>query len=159
MLGAHLMQLLEAHAPALTKAIVGDLATNPRTPNFARLTPAERETRVSSLCWNLGKWIGNPDDDVVRAEYEEIGRTRFKEGVPVSELVYVLLLTKQHLRRYIRDYGVIDFAGDRVVPDELLPVELHSIQELNYQVGDFFDRALYHLIRGYEMEASSRAVV
>jgi hypothetical protein len=28
-----------------------------------------------------------------------------------------------------------------------LSVELYSIQELNYLVGDFFDRALYHLVR------------
>jgi hypothetical protein len=41
-----------------------------------------------------------------------------------------------------------------VSPDELLPLELHSIQELNYQVGEFFDRALYHLARGYEAEAA-----
>ena len=40
-------------------------------------------------------------------------------------------------------------------PQELLPLELHSIQELNYQVGEFFDRALYHLARGYESEAAA----
>ena len=83
-----------------------------------------------------------------------MGRTRFREGVRVSELVYALLLTKHHLRRYIREHGLVDFAGDRVLPDELLPLELYSIQELNYQVGEFFDRALYHLARGYEAEAA-----
>ena len=154
MLGAHLMQLLEAHAPALTKDVIRDITTNGNTPNFARLRPAELESRVSGLCWNLGKWIGNPDDNVVRDEYEEMGRERFRQRVPISEVVYALLLTKRHLRRYIRDYAVVDFAGDRVVPDELLPIELHSIQELNYQVGEFFDRALYHLARGYELEAA-----
>ena len=142
MLGARLMQLIEAHAQGLTEDVVRDLTTNERTPNFARLKPAELEYRVSTLCWNLGKWIGNPDDDIVREEYEEMGRVRFREGVPVSEVVYALLLTKQHLRRYIRDYALVDFAGDRVVPDELLPIELQSVQELNYQVGEFFDRAL-----------------
>jgi hypothetical protein len=40
-----------------------------------------------------------------------------------------------------------------VTPDELVPVELYSIQELNYLVGDFFDLALYHLVRGYESAA------
>jgi hypothetical protein len=92
----------------------------------------------------------------VRDEYEEMGRTRFGEGVPLSELIYAVILTKTHLRRYIREHGATDFAGDRVTPDELLPVALYSIQELNYQVGDFFDRALYHLARGYEAEAGSR---
>jgi hypothetical protein len=159
MLGARLMQMIEAHAPALTKDVVRDLTTNGKTPNFARLKPAELEKRVSALCWNLGKWIGNSDDHAIRNEYEQMGRTRFREGVPVSELVYALVVTKHHLRRYIRDHGLVDFAGDRVVPDELLPLELHSIQELNYHVGEFFDRALYHLARGYEMEASASSVV
>ena len=36
------------------------------------------------------------------------------------------------------------------VPVELLPLELHSIQELNYQVGEFFDLALFYLMRGHE---------
>jgi hypothetical protein len=154
MLGARLMQLIETHAAALTKDVVQDLTTNENTPSFATLEPPELEKRVSELCWNLGKWIGNPDDNVVRDEYEHMGRERFREGAPVSEVIYALLVTKKHLRSYIRQYGLVDFAGDRVVPDELLPIELHSIQELNYQVGEFFDRALYHLARGYELEAA-----
>jgi hypothetical protein len=36
---------------------------------------------------------------------------------------------------------------------ELLPVHLHGIQELNDMVGDFFDRAMYYLARGYELSA------
>jgi hypothetical protein len=58
------------------------------------------------------------------------------------------------LRRYIREHGLVTFAVDRVVSQEVLPLELHGIQELNYQVGEFFDRALYHLARGYEAEAA-----
>ena len=154
MLGARLMQLIEAHAGALTHDVIKDLTTHERTPSFRRLKPSELEGRIASLFENLGKWIGNPDERAVRREYEEMGRARFREGVRVSELVYALLLSKQHLRRYIRDYGLVDFAGDRIVPGELLPVELHSIQELNYQVGEFFDRALFHLARGYELEAA-----
>jgi len=154
MLGAQLLRLIQAHADALTNDVLKDLTTNGRTPHFNRVKKAELEARVAALYFNLSKWIGNEDDSAVRAEYEDMGRTRFREGVPVSEIVYALLLTKQHLRRYIRDYGLVDFAGDRVVPEELLPLELHSIQQLNYQVGEFFDRALYHLTRGYEMEAA-----
>jgi len=131
-----------------------DLRTNERTPSFRRLSPANLESRIGALYSNLGRWIGDPDENAVRAEYEDMGRRRFRESVPVSEIVYVLLITKQHLRRYIRDHGLVDFAGDRMMPDELLPLELHSIQELNYQVGEFFDRALYHLARGYEAEAA-----
>jgi hypothetical protein len=154
MLGARLLLLIQAHAGPLTHDVVQDLITNERTAAFRRLDQADVEMRVSALFNNLGKWIGDADENAVQAEYEEMGRSRFREGVPVSELIYALLITKHHLRRYIREHGLVDFAGDRIVTEELLPVELHSIQELNYQVGEFFDRALYHLARGHECEAA-----
>jgi hypothetical protein len=159
MLGSRLLLLIQAHAGPLTRDVVKDLMTNGRTPTFRRLNPADIETRVSALYYNLGKWIGEADESAVRREYEEMGRTRFREGVPVSELVYALLITKHHLRQYIRDHGLVDFAGDRIMPEDLLGLELHSIQELNYQVGEFFDRALYYLACGYEAEARSSSVV
>jgi len=159
MLGGRLLQLIQAHAGALTNDVLKDLRANDKTPTFRRLDPVDVESRVTALYFNLGQWIGNADDAAIRAEYEAMGRRRYQEGVQVSELVYALLLTKQHLRRYIRDHGLVDFAGDRVMPDELLPLELHSIQELNYQVGEFFDRALYHLTRGYEVEAAAQGQV
>ena len=155
MLGSRLLLLIQAHAGPLTRDVLTDLRTNERTSTFHRLDPANLETRISALFYNLGKWIGDPDEKAVRAEYEEMGRDRFREGVHISELIYALLLSKQHLRRYIREYGLVDFAGDRIASEELLPLELHSIQELNYSVGEFFDRALYHLARGYEAEAAS----
>ena len=154
MLGARLLQLIQAHAGSLTNEVIMDLRTNERTASFRRLSSSNLESRIGALYSNLGRWIGDSDENAVRVEYEEMGRRRFRENVPVSEIVYVLLLTKQHLRRYIRDHGLVDFAGDRTMPEELLPLELHSIQELNYQVGEFFDRALYHLARGYEAEAA-----
>ena len=159
MLGSRLLMLIQAHAGPLTSDVVNDLMAHERTPTFRRLNRADIETRVSSLFYGLGKWLGDADERAVRNEYEEMGRVRFREGVPVSELVYALVLTKHHLRQYIRDHGLVDFAGDRVTPDELLPVQLHSIQELNYQVGEFFDRALYYLATGYEAEARARTVV
>jgi hypothetical protein len=153
MLGARLLLLIQAHAKSLTHDVVQDLITDERTPTFRRLNRVDVQTRVSAFFYNLAQWIGDPDENPVQGEYEGMGRSRFREGVPISELVYALVIMKRHLRRYIREHGLVDFAGDRVVPDELLPLELHSIQELNYQVGEFFDRALYHLALGYEREA------
>jgi uncharacterized small protein (DUF1192 family) len=153
MLGSRVLMLIQSHVGALTAETLHDLTTNERTPSFRRLRPEELEARVALLFSNLARWIGDPNDHAVQEEYEEMGRTRFREGVPVSELLYGIILAKKHLRRYIREHGLVDFAGDRVLPDELMPLELHSIQELNYQIGEFFDRALYYLLRGWEAEA------
>jgi hypothetical protein len=156
MLGAHLLLLIQTHAGSITRDVVTELRTNDRTSTFLRLDPADVETRVSTLFYRLAQWIGNADENPVQVEYEAMGRVRFREGVPVSELVYALVITKRHLRRYIREHGLVGFADDRVTPQEFLPLELYSVQELNYQVGEFFDRALYHLARGYEAEAAAR---
>ena len=153
MLSARLIQLIETHSEALTREVLQDLATNPKTRSFQIVPRAELESRTGNLYRNLGGWIGDPRDDAVQAEYEEWGRRRFRQGIPLSEMVYSLILIKHHLRRYIRDHGLVASSSDLVVPGEFLAVQLHGVQELNFMVGEFFDRALYHLARGYEAEA------
>jgi hypothetical protein len=152
MLTARLVQMIETHADALAREALKDIETNPRTPSFRRIPRDELEARVVATYRNLGSWMQSSSDDAVRAEYEDWGRRRFREGVLVSEIVYTLILIKHHLRRFIRDHGAVEFSGDPG-PSGMIGVHLHGIQELNYMVGEFFDRALYHLARGYEAEA------
>ena len=150
MLTTRLIQLIESHATSLCSEAMQDIVTNEHTSSFRRVPVAELEQRIAALYLNLTRWIGKPDDAAVQEEYEQWGRTRFHQGIPLSEIIYCLILSKGHLRKFIREHGLIDFSGDRVTPDELIPVQLHGIQELNYMVGEFFDRALYCLTRGYE---------
>jgi hypothetical protein len=157
MLVNRLIQLIENHSDFLTEAVLRDALTNEKTVAFRQVPIEELRPRVAALYENLSKWIGNPNQEDIRQEYEDWGRTRFRQGIPFSQIVYVLILTKKHLRKFIREHGLVRFSGDGVMPDELVPVELYSIQELNYLVGDFFDRALYHLVRGYESAAAAPA--
>ena len=159
MLANRLIQLIENHSDSLTQAAVQDVLSNAKTASFRRVPREELEPRIAALYKNLGKWIGNPNEDDIRQEYEGWGRHRFRQRIPFSEIVYALILTKKHLRKFIHEHGLVTFSGDRMMLDELVPVELYSIQELNYLVGDFFDRALYHLVRGYESAALARAAV
>ena len=155
MLAARLIRLIEDHADSLTREALEDILTNPRTASFRTVPRNELAPRVHALYQNLGNWIGDPGEDKVRQEYEAWGRTRFRQGISLSEIVYTLILAKHHLRQYIRDHGLVEYSGDRVVRGELLPVQMHGIQELNTMVGEFFDRALYYLARGYESEAAA----
>ena len=67
--------------------------------------------------------------------------------------MYAIIILKQHLRRYIRDNGLVDAAFPRTEGDYVLPMHLHGLQDLNTRVGEFFDEALYYLMRGSEAEA------
>ena len=156
MLAGRLIELIETHADGLTRAVLEDLAINPRTPSFRLVPRNELEARVFATYHNLGKWIGDPSDDAVRDAYESWGAKRFRQGIPLSEIVYALILIKHHLRQFVRDHGPVEFSGDRVISADLIGVQLHGIQELNYMVGEFFDRAMYYLARGFEDEAKRR---
>ena len=152
MLTRRLLELIETHADRLTQEALKDLASNPKTTSFRRVAVNELEARVFAAYHNLGKWISDRSEDAIRAEYERWGATRRREGIPLSEIVYALIVIKHHLRRYVRDHALVDFSGDRVIPEDLIGVQLYSLQELNDTVELFFDRAMYHLARGYEAE-------
>ena len=153
MLSARLIELIQTNAEHLTRDVLKDYATNPRTRHWNAVPGQELEQRIISTYRNLGKWIGDPREEAVQAEYEEWGRKRYRNGIPLSEVVFAVILLKNHLRKYIREHGLVEHSRDRQASQEILPVHLYGIQELNYLVGDFFDKALYHLARGYEMEA------
>lgn len=153
MISAKLVELIEIHASRLTKDVAQDLATNPRTPGFRAVPRQELEDRVFQIFHHLGNWIGDARSMKVEAEFSEWGHRRFDQGIPISEVVYAIIVLKQHLRRYIRDHGLVDAAFPPTDREYVLPMHLHSLQDLNTRVGEFFDEALYHLARGYEHAA------
>jgi hypothetical protein len=153
MIGARLIELIENHALPLSRDVTLDLMANPRTPAFRRLDREDLEGRIFELLHHLGDWIGNPRSDRVEREFSDWGRRRFGQGIPLSEITYALIVLKQHLRRYIRENGLVDASFPRIEGDYVLPMHLQSLQDLNAAVGAFFDEALYHLARGYEAAA------
>jgi hypothetical protein len=155
MIAAKLVELIEIHAQQLTTDVARDLATHARTRGFGAVRQQDLETRLFQILHHLGNWIGDPRAQTVQAEFSDWGRRRFDEGIPLSELVYAVIVFKQHLRRYIADNGLVDASFPRVENDYVLPMHLHSLQELNTRVGQFFDEALYYLARGYEERAQS----
>jgi hypothetical protein len=152
MISAKLIELIEIHATRLAADVAQDLRSNPRTAGFRSVPQDDLERRVFQLFHHLGNWIGNPKSERVEAEFVDWGRRRFGQGIPLSEIVYAIVILKQHLRRYIRDNGLVDAAFPRIDGDYVLPMHLHSLHDLNVRVGEFFDEALYYLTRGYEAE-------
>ena len=157
MISAKLIELIEIHATGLTKDVAHDLTTNDRTRGFRAVPVEDLEQRIFQILHHLGNWIGDPKDERVQAEFGSWGRRRFDQGIPLSEIVYAIIVLKQHLRRYIHDNGLVDAAFPRTESDYVLPMHLHSLQDLNVRVGQFFDEALYHLACGYEGESRRAA--
>jgi hypothetical protein len=142
MLSARLVRLIEDHAEDLTRGVLSDLTTNPRTVAYHTIPREELHKRVYDVYRNLGRWLGDASDEAIEPSYLSLGRRRFAEGVPLAEVVYALILTKHHLTSYIRSAGLPDSA-----------VELYQEEELALIVDRFFDKALYHSVRGFEQAA------
>lgn len=141
MLSARLVRRIEEHAEELTREVLADLSANARTPAYHKLSHDELHRRVYDVYRNLGRWLGEETDDTVQQTYQELGARRWREHVPLHEVVYALILSKHHLRDYIRSSGVVDSA-----------VDLYQEEDLHIRLGRFFDKALYFTVKGYAGE-------
>lgn len=134
-----LMQQIETHADKLTERVIDAVRTSPRTKFLRDLSEEELRRRFFDLFRNLGRWLSEKSEGEIETIYGEIGRRRCREAVPLSELVYALLLVKQHLWDYVQK-NVVAVSESTLYEEEL-------VAEM---MGRFFDRALYHTVRGYE---------
>ena len=143
MLSDRLVRMIEQHAEELTRALVENLQSNPRTASYHRLSRGAIHDRAHHVYKNLGLWLNSKAEEDIEASYTALGKEREAEGIPISEVIYALILTKYHLRDYIRAAGLVDSA-----------VELHQEQELHHVLGHFFDKAIYYTVRAYERAAN-----
>jgi hypothetical protein len=142
MLSRRLVQIIEDHAEQLTHDLVDDMRSNNRTPHYHRLSREELHVRTYDVYRNLGRWLNDETESAIESTYTQLGKKRLAEGIPLSEIVYTLGLTKNHLLEYIHFSGMTDSA-----------VELHGDRELQRLVGRFFDKAVYYTVKGFEQEA------
>jgi len=131
MLSDRLARMIEHHADELAGALVEDLQSNPPTVSYQRFSQEAIHLRTCNVYKALGLWLNSRAEEDIEARYTKLGKQRQAEGVPLSELVYALTLTKYHLRDYIRVAGSADFA-----------VDLYQALELQRLLGQFFDKAV-----------------
>ena len=80
---------------------------------------------------------------MIEARYSDLGQKRRAEGLSLSEVLDALILTKLHLRDYIRSAGLANSA-----------IDLYQELELDRLTGHFFDKAIYYAAKGYGREAA-----
>jgi hypothetical protein len=145
MLSVRLIRMIEDHAEQLTEAILRDLGTNALTPSYHNLSREELYRRTYDVLRNFTRWLSYEADSAFEKLYAEVGRGRCAEGIPLSELIQALLLTKYHLNDYLRSVGLSDSA-----------LELYQRLEIFRLIGRFFDKAIYFAARGYEQQKAAR---
>ena len=138
MLTARLVALIEDHADELTARLVRTLREDSRTSEYHQFDDAELGERGHDVYLHLGDWLERTSEDRVEKEYFRLGEIRHAEGIPLSQVVSALLLTRRNLWQFVESQGI----------DTIL--ELRQQLDLELLVVRFFDRAVYHTVRGYE---------
>jgi len=143
MLSVRLVQMIEDHAEELTRGLIRDLNAEPKAPHYHKLTYEELHYRTFTVYRNFSHWVSHKSEDSIAATYTDLAKRRFAEEVPLEEVVFALISTKNHLEDYIRTAGLMDSA-----------VELHQERELHHLTEGFFDKAIYYTVKAYAHEAA-----
>ncbi len=143
MIYTKLLKLIEDNANELSQRLCKDLLSKEETKGYRSLSEGEVFKRVHDVYSNLGKWLSKDVDTVSEVEkaYTELGKKRFRENIPLNEVVLAFMLIKRHLWLYVREKQFLDSA-----------YELYQALEMNNNVVYFFDRAIYYVTVGYEEE-------
>ena len=147
MLSTRLLELIESHSEKIGQELLAEVRADARLPVFHSLPEGELLKRFQDACLRLSHWLAEADEDQIERRYTDLGRDRFEEGVPLHELVLAMQLFKRLLLRFARRQAVDQTA-----------IEVYAEEELEQLIGGFFDRMVYHVVRGYE-KASQNSII
>jgi hypothetical protein len=87
------------------------------------------------------------DELYLEQRYLQIGARRARQRVPLSEVIWVIVLTKENLWDFIKKEAVLE-----------RPVEVFGELEMMQLLEQFFDRAIYYASVGYEQAVTDPAL-
>ena len=142
MLAGKLIAILEKSGDELTQRIMNDLLSREETRHLRDLRQSRVYGQVYDVYSMLISWLsGEKTKGKIIEHYIELGRQKYIEGVPLSEMLMVHMLIKRHLWLFAIEKKVIDPG-----------YELQHVLELNNRIVFFFDRVMYCTSVGYEKE-------
>lgn len=134
------VRLIEDHSQELAASLLHKVQKSSRTESYNAKVPGEDLTqRVTEIYRHLGEWLLHKNEAEIEQRYTAIGARRAHQGVPLSELIWAIILTKHNLWEFILD---------EAYPER--PIEILGKQELLQLLDQFFDRAIHSAAVGHE---------
>ncbi len=138
-----LVLLIQNNAHELTKRLCRDLLAREETKSYGGIREEVVYERAYEVYSRLDTWLqGNRSKGSGVGKYfEKRGGELVSEGIPLREEVMALMLIKRHLWLFVLETSFFDST-----------YELQQALQFNNRVVLFFDRAIYHLVAGYQRE-------
>jgi len=146
MLAYRLVRLIETHSESLAASLLEKVQRSAMTQSYRKVPPEELKQRVHEIYLHLGDWLLGKSEFDIQQHYERIGTRRAEQGVPLSQVAWCIVLTKDNLWEFLKRELVLD-----------RPLEIFGELELLQLLEQFFDRATYYAAVGYERTMALRA--
>jgi hypothetical protein len=147
MLAYRLVRLIETHSDALASSLLKKVQSSAFTRTYQKVPPEELRDRVYEIYRHLGAWLLGKTEVDIEQRYNEIGSRRYQQGVPLSELIWAITLTKENLWEFLKEETILD-----------RPVEVFGEIEMLQLLEQFFDRAICYAAQGYEQACSAQGL-
>jgi hypothetical protein len=144
-LANNLVQLIENHSDRLAETMLIKLQNCEKCTTFKQVPREEFRQRVYEVYDHLGEWLLNKKEEDVARRYVAIGMQRERQGVLLSELMYAIILTREHLWDFLKHEANIG-----------KPKEVFGELEILELLEQFFDRAMYYAAQGYEQSKATK---
>jgi len=139
LLAYRLLRLVENNSEILAAGLLEKTQKSPLLSGYGNVATGELEQRVYEIYRHLADWLLGKSELDVEKRYLEIGAKRAQQGVPLSQLIWAIILTKNNLWDFLKREAVLD-----------RPAEISGELEVEELLDQFFDRAIYYAAVGYE---------
>jgi hypothetical protein len=139
MVSLRLVRLIERHSETLARGLTEQIRKSERTSDFRKIPTKDLQLAGVEVYRNLGEWLLQKTEKDIENRFGEIGARRAIEGIGLHQFVWALMLTRDHLWHFLQQEALVDNI-----------VALHGELELHQMLIQFFDRAVYYGILGYD---------
>jgi hypothetical protein len=146
MLNLHFARLIENHSAELADGLARRLHSAERTASYRKIPIDTLKEQLKYLYDNLSVWLTTKTETDIEERYTEAGRRRARQGIPIGEFTWAVIMSKEYLWQFLLREAMADHA-------------LALLSELDFLVllEQFFDRALYYGVSAYERQAKREA--
>jgi hypothetical protein len=139
MFAYRLVRLIEKHSDGLAAGLLKKVQDSEFTRDYNKVPPEDLQERVYEIYRHLGDWLLGKSDFDIKERYLQIGERRARQQVALSQLVWVIVLTKENLWEYLKNEAGME-----------RPTEVFGELEMLQLLDQFFDRAVFYATMGYE---------
>lgn len=143
-----LVQHMKANAEPMSDAVMQMIRTSHKCRDLVLAVEIDDQKRATlEIYRDLLAWLGTDSDETIEQRYVALGMLRARQGVPFSNLYWATCIAHEHLWEHIQQECLLDE-----------PVEFWGGVNLLHSLNQFFNRALYFTLLGYEQQSAGERI-